>query len=214
MKTPFPKYDEALVADIEDELDMVHLTEITLHAPAYLYPGDSISEPFESFTILQTRGGRLADLDGHVIPRLMIQSIPTETERGSMIYNNPCPNCDNFAVSWKCEAHPELKWDTERRRWVRPTARPHFEPVDRAAVDHFDPDGSILSQFAGSIPAGADDATRFLTLVDYMDTLGRLEVDAERFFGNLLGDVVTHPDWMPDPHSNYAGREEDPRDTL
>ena len=26
--------------------------------------------------------------------------------------SQPCPGCDNFAYSWKCETHPDLPWRT------------------------------------------------------------------------------------------------------
>ena len=169
MKTPFPKYDEALVLAIEEHLELDHLTEIVSRPDMMIFT--STGKLVERFRGMSASGGGIADLDGTVIPRLMIQSLSTDPGRfGPKRWVEPCEACDNFAVSWKCADHPEKSWDTEIGRWVRTDGRPYFTPVEEPTFP--DADGSILSLFTDRLPSDASLTERFDAVNSYLAELG------------------------------------------
>lgn len=202
MKTPFPKYDEALVARIEEDLDQVRRTEIAQEIDMVNFgPG---GEPYEVYTLLQSRGSHAADVDRSITPRMMIQSIstlPTLRSQG-VIYNDPCAACDNFAYSWKCADHPELSYDSEKHRWIKPDSRPSYirvalneidqpweggtvgdpfvnDPIPDLAAhitssDPLDTDGTILEQFRATLPDNHTPEQGFDVIRQYVAALNRI----------------------------------------
>lgn len=197
MKTPFPKYDEALVLAIEDDLNQDRRTDIVHEIDMVNFGPDGT--PYEAYTLLQTRGSHMADVDRSITPRMMIQSIstiPSPRSQG-VIYNDPCAACDNFAISWRCDEHPELDYDSEKHRWFKPGASDPFATPFQALADHavilntegnpltfglphfqdgLDPDGRILRIFTDALPENATDGQRIAAVHQYLDRLNGAEV--------------------------------------
>ena len=115
MKLTFPKYDAALVEEIEAFLDQSYQTEIT-RTEEHLGLGITYTRArgFSSTGRPGTRG-----MDSYARP--MFQLIQDRAFSGSGPRGTLC-QCGDFAYSWNCPEHDELPWDSEARRWIRPAA--------------------------------------------------------------------------------------------
>lgn len=95
-----------------------------------------------------------AKRSGHY-PRRMFDIFGLEVSSSSMIhYPSPCPDCHDFSRTWACAEHPEIKWDTARRCWVRPGTPIWYElhPDDRP--EDFEPQPTAYHD-TGARPPGA-----------------------------------------------------------
>lgn len=115
MKLTFPKFDAALVEEIESFLDQSYQTEITG------------TEEHEELGITYTRArgftptGRPGTRGPDQYARPMFQLIQDRAFSGSGPRGTLC-QCGDFAYSWNCPEHDELPWDNKARRWIRPAA--------------------------------------------------------------------------------------------
>ena len=103
-KIPKPAYDAKLVAAIEEYLDQDYLTET------------------ETETEQEAGGLKYTHARGRArksYPRPMFEIILDTSFSAQPVNVTPC-QCDRFDRSWNCPAHPEIEWDTVRRRWKRP----------------------------------------------------------------------------------------------
>ena len=103
---------------------------------------------------------------GHY-PRRMFDVFALETSSSNSVSYTPCAACDDFSRSWACADHPEVKWDTARRCWVRPGTPVWYElhPEDRPptpAEEIVQPQGMqpptglydrMIEMFAGPLPS-------------------------------------------------------------
>lgn len=235
-KTPFPKFDEALVQGIEEALDMQRLTEITRRADMEMVEavlsdtdGDSLGyRLIGHYRLLVAAGLQLSDIGRTVYARPMFESLPATTWKGSMIYTNPCPRCQDFSRSWNCPEHPEKRymgsgrWTLDKPTGFRPVTdgppaltmnslMEAFELPDdtpRRIVLQGDPfpglvvemqgdvpdsSNTLAQAFSSSIPEGADWTQRNAVIREYLAMLDHIATE--------------------DRYSNFAGREEDPRDS-
>lgn len=108
MKTPFPKYDAEVVAEIEAHLDMEYQTEIV-----------QWSDYLDGLKLLWARG-----YTGPTHPRPMFELITEGAFSGMGQSVTPCTACYRFEYSWNCEEHHEVAWDDEERRQAGPSGAP------------------------------------------------------------------------------------------
>lgn len=144
MKLTFPKYDAALVEEIEAYLDQPYQTEIM----------DESDPDRDGLITTAARGfnsnGQPGTRSANHYARPMFQVIVHGAFSGGALTGTPC-QCGNFAYSWNCPEHGELPWDTKSRRWIRPRpaepARPtsfwSVSPVDDALAPPRAPLGLI-----------------------------------------------------------------------
>lgn len=84
---------------------------------------------------LMTAGEARAVIRG-MHPRRMIDVFDLDQSSTLGVrYSSPCPACQNFAVSWKCDRHGELPWDEEKRRFVRHRNPQGLAGLERVAID-------------------------------------------------------------------------------
>jgi len=102
MKTPFPKFDEALVREIETYLDQDYQTEIDRVENGDIEEGDGID-------VLIPLGRRKHP--GSVYVRPMIQILPHDYSGYLHTYCNPCPDCDDWSRTSDCAVHYEAGLD-------------------------------------------------------------------------------------------------------
>ena len=112
MKIPFPKYDEALVLEIERYLQQRSKTELS--APVECDPYSEMAGL--SVTYALGRSG--------VYMRPMFQvfnDVPSGERwpRWTGTAGVPCA-CGDFSRSWNCSEHGEVPWDWEKRRFAMP----------------------------------------------------------------------------------------------
>lgn len=99
VKTPFPKYDAQLVAEIEDYLDIDFQTGIY-----DTYNADI--EPTDGLNVIVANGKH--DLGaGHQYTRPMFQVLPPGSTCHSVRVKQPCPSCDQWQYSQQCADHPD-----------------------------------------------------------------------------------------------------------
>ena len=106
-KIPRPVYDAEVVAAIEEHLDQDRLTELEFAA--------NLGHPDDGLKVFHAVGSVT-----RVYNRPMFQVLSTEAFSCAPLPVRPCPDCDDWARSWKCEEHHELPYDTETKAWVRP----------------------------------------------------------------------------------------------
>jgi hypothetical protein len=118
-KIPRPVYDAEVVAAIEEHLDQERLTAIESAA--------NLGHADDGLKVLFAVGGETRTYN-----RPMLQVLPTEAFSCSRLPARPCPDCDDWARSWKCEEHHELPYDTEAKAWIRPEREAPVIPVGPA----------------------------------------------------------------------------------
>lgn len=102
MKIPFPKYNEELVVLIEEYLDQNYATEVQRAYP--------MGDPDDGLEATIATG---APMGNYLRP--MFELIAPTTHSGSLQPVRPsCAECDNFAVTWTCDQHPEGGGDLPR----------------------------------------------------------------------------------------------------
>lgn len=101
MKLPPPRYDAALVAEVEDYLDQEYATRIIDITPASLVPGVD-----DGVQTLHTEGG----LYSGDIMRPMFQLIGVD-QHGFLpaTVRLPCAACYDFSRTAACPDHPEVR---------------------------------------------------------------------------------------------------------
>ena len=109
-------------------------------------------EVFEDDGIKYTRAfGRVSKS----YPRPMFQIIPNAAFSVMGQSVTPC-QCDRFDQSWNCEIHPEVAWDTERKRWKLPCTGDRTRYDYDLAQDRWVPDtGDALGDFRAGGEVGA-----------------------------------------------------------
>lgn len=109
MKTPFPKYDPELVAAIEDWLEIDTATEIFETTPP--------NHDGLVYTAARGKHGTGAQTSNSY-SRPMFQVFADGVGSALMRpYRDPCPACDDWSRTSKCEEHYELTWNTKTRKW-------------------------------------------------------------------------------------------------
>jgi hypothetical protein len=122
VKLTFPKYDAALVEEIEAYLDQPYQTEIV----------DESDPDRDGLITTVARGftstGQPGSRGSNHYARPMFQVIVQGAFSGWPLTGTPC-QCGNFAYSWNCPEHDELPWDTKSRRWIRPQSAEPRRPT-------------------------------------------------------------------------------------
>lgn len=165
MKLTFPKFDAALVEEIEAFLDQPYQTEITN------------TEEHEDLGITYTRArgfrptGRPGTRGADSYARPMFQLIQDRAFSGSGPRGTLC-QCGDFAYSWNCPEHDELPWDSKARRWIRPQADDgvrlaYWTPEPSSAAMYVNAQREIMELgVPGFGDINADGTDRLATLLD------------------------------------------------
>lgn len=141
MKIPFPKYEADTVEAIETFLDQQRLTQVTdTHQQGHAEDG---------LVTTITRGRAVRG--EHIYARPMFEIIPRDACSSARVpAGTPCPTCDNFAYTSKCEEHPEIPWGINKGVFTPNCTCALCGPGPRA---HF---ATGLAQQLGYAPAPAE----------------------------------------------------------
>lgn len=149
MKITFPKYEEALVEEIEVYLDMHYQTEISdVQEDSEL----GIQYTFARGLVPQHGAGTRNENN---YARPMFQLIVDQAFSGAgPRVEVPC-QCYRFDQSWHCEQHEELDWDDKARRFVTPGTR--AVPADLAPSMIQD---ALMESYRGAMRALQEESAR------------------------------------------------------
>lgn len=118
-KIPRPVYDAEVVAAIEEHLELDRLTALEFTA--------GLGHADDGLKVFHAVGATTRTYN-----RPMFQVLSTEAFSCAPLPIRPCPDCDDWARSWKCEKHHELPYDTETKAWIRPEREVPIIPVGPA----------------------------------------------------------------------------------
>jgi hypothetical protein len=180
VKLTFPKFDAALVEEIEAFLDQPYQTEIT-----------GTEEHSElGITYTRARGftptGRPGTRGADQYARPMFQLIQDRAFSGCGPRGTLC-QCGDFAYSWNCPEHDELPWDSKARRWIRPAAD---DGVRLAYWTPEPPPAGLVAMYQDAQMAWSPPS-----LADLLaDRLNAAEINTDGLVFRGIRDAVSRPD--------------------
>jgi hypothetical protein len=157
MKTPFPKYDAALVADIEHHLSIDRATE----------PDGFGAEPVPGmpgllFTTHKGRWGTPAQ-GRRECSRPMFQIFGDGIGSAMRQSVTPCPDCDDWARTSRCAEHHELTWNAKTRRWDGRSPEGEEPPTPRPLpLARYSSSGTLNQSAASTLASLYEQMTRAL----------------------------------------------------
>lgn len=127
MKIPFPKYEAETVAAIEEHLEQARNTEAM--------ETDTLGQPEDGLIRTWSWGHR-------AYSRPMFEVLHTEASSSMRISHTPCPDCDDWSRTSRCETHHELRYNPDARKWegkltaTRPGFAAIVEAYERGAASY------------------------------------------------------------------------------
>lgn len=106
MKLKWPGFDAATVAEVEDYLEMDHLTEVSSRVADGTIPG---------LDYLYARGHYQRGGTHHHRPMFEVFDDGVGSSN-SFACRMACPGCDDWSRTARCEYHPEVSLDDHQRQ--------------------------------------------------------------------------------------------------